>query len=165
MDFKLLPLTADDIPMFMCDMQAAFQKGYEDKYGKSKEMVLCDKDIQNSLNKKGSIAYKAVVDNEFVGGAVVIINKETKNNTLDFLYVKPGVQSKGIGFKIWENIEKLHSDTKVWETCTPYFEKRNINFYINKCGFYAVKYLSKFKDDSNKYDFIDDGDFVFKKFM
>ena len=26
-------------------------------------------------------------------------------------------------------------ETEVWETCTPYFEKRNIHFYVNKCGF------------------------------
>ena len=32
-------------------------------------------------------------------------------------------------------IEALHPETKVWETCTPYFEKRNIHFYVNKCGF------------------------------
>ena len=29
----------------------------------------------------------------------------------------------------------MHPETKVWETCTPYFEKRNIHFYVNKCGF------------------------------
>ena len=23
----------------------------------------------------------------------------------------------------------------IWEACTPYFEKRNIHFYVNKCGF------------------------------
>ena len=35
----------------------------------------------------------------------------------------------------WLAVEALHPETKVWETCTPYFEKRNIHFYVNKCGF------------------------------
>lgn len=34
-----------------------------------------------------------------------------------------------------EAVEALRSETVVWETCTPYFEKRNIHFYVNKCGF------------------------------
>ena len=33
------------------------------------------------------------------------------------------------------SVEALHPETEVWETCTPYFEKRNIHFYVNKCGF------------------------------
>ena len=48
---------------------------------------------------------------------------------------KYGAQTKGIGLFIWNAVEKLHPDTKIWETCTPYFEKRNIHFYVNKCGF------------------------------
>ena len=36
---------------------------------------------------------------------------------------------------MWKKIEELYPDTKIWETCTPYFEKRNIHFYVNKCGF------------------------------
>ena len=32
-------------------------------------------------------------------------------------------------------IEKKHPNTKVWETVTPYFEKRNIHFYVNLCNF------------------------------
>ena len=31
----------------------------------------------------------------------------------------------------------------MWETVTPYFEKRNIHFYVNKCGFKIVEYLSE----------------------
>ena len=41
----------------------------------------------------------------------------------------------GIGYGAWLAIEALHPETKVWKTCTPYFDKRNIHFYVNKCGF------------------------------
>ena len=36
-----------------------------------------------------------------MGGAVVIINESTQHNHLDLLFVKNGVQSNGIGKKIW----------------------------------------------------------------
>ena len=35
----------------------------------------------------------------------------------------------------WQAVEILHPETVVWKTCTPYFDKRNIHFYVNKCGF------------------------------
>ena len=37
----------------------------------------------------------------------------------------------------------MYPETKVWETTTPLFEKRNIHFYVNKCGFKIVEYLSE----------------------
>ena len=146
--------------------QEAFQKGYEDVYGKTKEIILPEKDIDISLNAANSIKYKAVVSGEIVGGAVITINEKTQHNRLDFLYVKYGTQTKGIGFAIWNAIEKKHPDTKVWETCTPYFEKRNIHFYVNKCGFKIVKfYNEKNPEPDMPNDFISDGMFVFEKQM
>lgn len=135
MNIELLPMAQEDISTFKHDIQVAFQKGFEDVYGKTEGTILPEKDIDRSLNAVGSVAYKAVVNGEIVGGAVVVIDEKTQHNHLDLLYVKYGIQTKGIGFSIWSGIEKLHPDTKVWETCTPYFEKRNIHFYVNKCGF------------------------------
>lgn len=63
------------------------------------------------------------------------INKETNENKLDTLFVLPEAHSKGIGYGAWLAAEALHPETKIWKTCTPYFDKRNIHFYINKCGF------------------------------
>ena len=91
--------------------------------------------FRKAASQKGAIAYKALVDGNMVGGAVVVIDNVTQHNHLHLLYVKYGIQTKGIGFLIWNQIEKLYPETKVWETCTPYFEKRNIHFYVNKCGF------------------------------
>ena len=100
---------------------------------------------------------------------MVVIDEETQHNHLDLLYVKYGAQTKGIGFEIWNAIEKLHPKTKVWETCTPYFEKRNIHFYVNKCGFHIVKFFNQFNPDPDDLEeFIGDGGegmFVFQKKM
>ena len=59
----------------------------------------------------------------------------------------PEEHSKGIGYSAWQAIEALHPETKVWETCTPYFEKRNIHFYVNKCGFHIVEFYNNLHPD------------------
>lgn len=76
--------------------------------------------------------------------------------------------SRGIGYKAWQLVEKLYPDTVVWETCTPYFETRNIHFYVNKCGFKIVEFFNSHHIDpndpeGNNEEF--DGMFRFEKYM
>ena len=169
MNFVLLPLEQTDIKKFKQDIQEAFQKGFEEVYGETNGIILPEKDIDRSLYADGSVAYKAIVDDEMVGGAVVVIDNKTQHNHLDLLYVKYGIQTKGIGFAIWKEIEKLYHETKMWETCTPCFEKRNIHFYVNKCGFHIVEFVNEHNPNPNTpEDFIGDGGegmFVFQKQM
>ena len=162
MNFKLVPVCENDISTYIKDMQEAFQLGVEKEFNALNEEILPQEDVKKSLAAKGAIAYKAVVDHEMVGGAVVIINESTQHNHLDFLYVKNGIQSKGIGQEIWYAIEKLHPDTKVWETVTPYFEKRNIHFYINRCGFAAVEFFNPHHKDLALPDDMVGGDYFFR---
>lgn len=174
MDFKLIPLRENNKIKFKKDMQEAFQKGADEgNYtGGEEEEILPESDIDKSLESKGAMAYEAVVDGELIGGAIVCIDEKTQNNHLDFLYVKYGNQSKGIGKKIWNAIEQLYPDTAIWHTCTPYFEKRNIHFYVNQCGFHIVEFFNKFHPDPNtpdetndvEYDYFD-GMFRFEKIM
>lgn len=169
MDLELLPLESKDIKQYKLDFQTAFQKGFEKQFGKTKETILPEKDIDQSLNSKGAAAYKAVINGEIVGGAIVVIDKKTQHNHLDFLYVKHGIHGKGIGKKMWFMLEKLYPDTKVWETCTPYFEKRNIHFYVNVCGFHIVEFFNeKHPMPDTPDNFIGDGNegmFAFRKQM
>ena len=143
MNFMLSVLEPNHEKQFKTDMQEAFQKGFEDVFGTTEDVILPEQDIDDSLREKGAAAYQAMVDGVLMGGAVVVIHEETHHNELSFLYVKHGSQAKGIGRMIWEEIEKLYPDTRVWETCTPYFEKRNIHFYVNKCGFHIVEFQWK----------------------
>ena len=106
-------------------------------------------------------------DDKIIGGVIITIN-ENNHNHLDFLFVKVGVQSKGVGWKIWKEIEELYPNTEVWETCTPYFDKRNIHFYVNKKKFHIVEYFNDKHPDSNRpHDCYkeDDGMFRFEKVM
>ena len=97
-----------------------------------------------------------------LGGAIVVIDALTQRNHLDFLYVKQGVQSKGVGQAMWKAIEQLHPQTKIWETVTPYFEKRNIHFYVNRCGFHIVEFFNPHHRDPSIPEDMVGGDFFFR---
>ncbi len=140
MGFELKLIESMDLPLFKHDMQEAFQLGAAAWEEDLDEEILPESHIDRSLNAKGSIAYKAVADGELFGGAIIVINGA--HGHLDFLYVKSGIQSKGIGQKIWNSIETMHPEVALWETCTPYFDVRNLHFYINCCGFSAVEFYN-----------------------
>lgn len=68
------------------------------------------------------------------------------------LITSPKEHSKGVGYAAWCEVEKLHPEVKVWETVTPYFETRNIHFYVNRCGFHIVEFFNKYHPDPNDSD-------------
>ncbi len=137
----LTTICPEDLRQYKLDMQEAFQLGAaEGGFPDDGEPILPESHIDRSLNAPGAIAYKAVLNGEMVGGAIIVI--EGDHAHLDLLYVKHGVQSKGVGRFIWFEIEKRHPEIKRWETCTPYFEKRNIHFYVNVCGFYITEFFN-----------------------
>ena len=137
----LVPLTADDREQFILDNQWAFKYGAMMEFGERDDHldaegeIISRQTIEHCIDSPDSEAYRIVVDGKRVGGAVLKINKETNHNELEILFVSPEEHTKGIGYGAWLAIEALHPETKVWKTCTPYFEKRNIHFYVNKCGF------------------------------
>ena len=148
---QLVRLSEEHTIAFKEEMQEAFEHGFkshchenmDDEDDSNQWQILPDKDFYQSLEAEGAEAYEAInEDNQRVGGAILSINK--KEGELVFLYVKVGVQSKGIGQGIWKAIEALHPETELWETCTPYFDRRNIHFYINRLGFHAVEFLRPF---------------------
>ena len=137
----LIPLTDDDREQFILDNQWSFKHGALYEFGERDNHIDFDgeiisrRTIERCIDAPDSEAYRIVVDGKKVGGVILKINKETHHNHLDILFVLPEAHSNGIGFGAWQAVEALHPETEVWETCTPYFEKRNIHFYVNKCGF------------------------------
>ena len=137
----LVPLTADDREQFIRDNQWAFKYGAIEEFGKRDDHldfdgeIISRRTIERCIEAPDSETYRIVVDGRKVGGVILKINKETNHNELEILFVSPEEHTKGIGYGAWQAVEALHPETEVWETCTPYFEKRNIHFYVNKCGF------------------------------
>ena len=142
----LVPLTADDREQFILDNQWAFKYGAIEEFGKRDDHVDFDgeiisrKTIERCIDAPDSETYRIVVDGRRVGGVILKINKETNRNELEILFVSPEEHTKGIGYGAWLAVEEMHPETAVWETCTPYFEKRNIHFYVNKCGFQIAQF-------------------------
>ena len=137
----LVPLTADDREQFISDNQWAFKYGAMMEFGERDDHIDCDgeiisrKTIERCIDESDNETYRIVVDGKKVGGVILKIDTESNHNHLEILFTLPDEHSKGIGYGAWKSVEALHPETKIWETCTPYFEKRNIHFYVNKCGF------------------------------
>lgn len=166
--YKLIKLQNKDLAEFKSLMQESFQYGYEEVYGKCQEQILPEEDIEECLRKENSHAYAMMENERILGGAIIEINEKTQANTLDFLFVSVSNQNKGIGQRIWKEIERSYPHTKTWETCTPYFDKRNIHFYLNKLKFHIVEFYNESHPDPNKKeDHPMEGEemFLFKKIM
>ena len=137
----LVPLTSDDREQFIIENQWAFKHGAMIEFGERDNSldgdgeIISRKTIERCIDAPDSETYRIVADGRRVGGVILKINKETCHNELEILFVSPEEHGRGIGFGAWQAVEALHPETEVWETCTPYFEKRNIHFYVNKCGF------------------------------
>src|SRR5690606_26861720 len=101
-----------------------------------------DSDVTASLESPNAVVHRILENGRWVGGAVVSIDLDTQRNSLDLLFVRVGEFGHGIGRKTWRAIEERYPQTKVWTTHTPYFEKRNIHFYVNVCGFKIVEYFN-----------------------
>lgn len=135
----LVPMEKNDRDQFVLDNQRAFKFGATEEFGdrdnhfEEEDEIISRKTIENSMDAAGAETYRIVEDGKIVGGVILQINNQTHRNDLVLFFVNPEVHSQGIGFAAWQEIEKLHPETEVWETCTPYFETRNIHFYINKC--------------------------------
>lgn len=171
----LVPLQAEDRDQFILDNQEAFRFGALEEFGVQDEHyeeegeIISRGTIEASLDAQGAEAYRIMLGEEKVGGMVLKIDHESSRNHLDLLFVSPKAHSRGIGYGAWLAAEALHPETRVWETCTPYFEKRNLHFYINKCGFHAVELFGHFHKDPHERDPEQEGDeflmFRFEKVM
>ncbi len=142
----LTRLTDDDGEQFILDNQRAFKYGATEEFGRRDDHfeedgeIISRRTIENSID--GGAAYRIREDGRIVGGLVLKISEKTQHNELELLFVNPEAHSKGIGQTAWEQVEHLYPETLVWETCTPYFETRNIHFYVNKCGFHIVEFFN-----------------------
>ncbi|WP_144474207.1 GNAT family N-acetyltransferase [Bacillus pumilus] len=141
----LAPVPQDELATFKAELQEAFMKGLQDRFTDAEDPtqmgpIPSEEDFDHSLTAKESIVRQLVLNAERIGGVVLKMNNETQRNEVDFLYTKANAHGKGLGTKLWEAIEAAFPETKVWVLHTPYFEKRNIHFYVNKCGFKIVEF-------------------------
>ena len=151
---SLVPLDDSDREQFIKDNQEAFNYGALEEFGQRDDHfeeegeIISHDTIARAIDK--GAAYRIIQDGKAVGGAV--IRTEYDHGELELLFVSPAVHSKGIGYAAWCEIEAMHPEVTVWETVTPYFEKRNIHFYVNRCGFHIVEFYHARHRDPNDED-------------
>ena len=144
-EVQLVLLEASDREQFIKDNQEAFNYGALEEFGQRDDHfeeegeIISHDTISRSIDE--GTAFRIMQDNKPVGG--VVIRTEFDHGELELLFVSPSVHSKGIGYATWCEIETMHPEVTAWETVTPYFEKRNIHFYVNRCGFHIVEYFNE----------------------
>ena len=173
-EITLIPLTLVDREQFILDNQEAFNYGALEEFGRRDDhfeengQIISRETIEHSID--GGEAYRIMMGGQPVGG--VVIKVDGNRGELELLFVSPRAHNKGIGYAAWREVEKLHPEVMVWETVTPYFEKRNIHFYVNRCGFQIVEFFNSHYPDPDDpeagkelNDQFPDGMFRFEKKM
>ena len=170
---ELVRLTEDDRESFIKDNQWAFKYGATEEFGlrddhfEEEGEIISRETIEHSIDS--GEAYRIIFDGQKVGG--VIVSVEGDRGDLEILFVSPECHSKGIGYAAWCEVEKMYPQVRIWETVTPYFETRNIHFYVNRCGFHIVEFFNRYHPDPNEMEDEeceegeDDGMFRFEKVM
>ena len=135
---------ASDIADFKRELQDAFAVAVIAEFGSLADgPIPPDEVLTSSINAPGAEVLRILRNGQKVGGAVLAINKKTHHNSLDLFFLKVGEQGRGVGLQAWLAIEHRYPKTIAWQTHTPYFGKRNIHFYVNKCGFKIIEFFNK----------------------
>ena len=148
---QLILAKEEDLPLFQKELQEAFTNAFIEHIGDTEDgPIPSDEEIQESFNAPEAVIYNILLNGERVGGVVLRIDEKTHRNSVDLLYISSKWHSRGIGSAAWQAIEAEYPETKVWELVTPYFEKRNIHFYLNKCRFQIVEFYNKLNPDPHQ---------------
>lgn len=166
-EIQLVPLELTDRESFIRDNQEAFNYGALEEFGRrddhfEEDGEIISRDTIIQAIEAGS-AYRIMQNGKPVGG--VVIRTEYDRGELELLFVSPAVHSRGIGYAAWCAVEAMHPEVTVWETVTPYFEKRNIHFYVNRCGFHIVEFYNGHHRDPNEEDGEMSEMFAFQKLL
>ncbi len=176
-NIRLVSITPDDKEQFILDNQRAFKYGAQIEFGmrddrmEEDEEVISRKTIERSMNGEQAETYRIVCDGNVAGGLILQIDQQHAKGELEILFVNPEAHSKGIGQAAWKAVETMHPEIHIWETITPYFEKRNIHFYVNRLGFHIVEFWNKNQhgpavpEDIEENWSEDDEMFIFRKFI
>lgn len=157
---ELKPLEAEKLNRFVRDNQEAFNFGSLEEFGlrdnhfEEDEQIISRATIEMSV--RDGETYRIMQSGKPVGGLVIKVDGD--EGELELLFVSPHAHSRGIGCAAWCEVERLHPEVRVWETVTPYFEQRNIHFYVNRCGFHIVEFYNSHHPDPNDPDMAQDKD-------
>lgn len=144
MKIQLKNLKPEETALFQIKMKEAFEQGLIDRLGSADAGPVPPEDeADHALSDESMDVFIITADGIPAGGTVIKREADGKYS-LDLLFIFREFLNKKIGFAAWQAIENHYPDAEIWETCTPYFERRNIHFYLNKCGFQIVEFFSEY---------------------
>ena len=144
MNLELKKIQLPDIEFFQQKMVESFQSGVLERFGDlSAAPIPPEDDLSQSLKKANTALWAIMLDGVPAGATVISKAAAPGKYSLDLLFIFKEYINRKIGFKTWQLIESTYPEAKIWETHTPYFERRNIHFYVNKCGFKIVEFFNE----------------------
>ena len=144
MKLELKKIELQEIDFFQQKMTESFQSGVWKRFGDlSAAPIPPEDDLSRCSQNKNCDLRAIILDGTPAGATVIEKNEATGRYSLDLLFIFKEFINKKIGFKAWQLIENAYPEAKIWETHTPYFERRNIHFYVNKCGFKIVEFFNE----------------------
>lgn len=144
---SLIPLKQHERERFILDLQAAFQAAVDEQFGAQAGEA---SPAQTSNAPWTQRAPRHFISRWTAAPSAVRSSSSTEAahcNALDLLFIQPDCHSCGAGLAAWRAIEQKYPAARLWTTVTPYFEKRNIHFYVNKCGFKIVEFFNPHHPD------------------
>ena len=163
MTIMLVPLTDTERPALIADFQESFEHFQGNPQGSfvgerlaareqppvgtsegsaTAQPILPLSDIEESLNAPGALAYRILEDGEVVGNVILTVVGH-RGEVLLF-----AMKASFIDEPLYED-GTVTPDVREWELVTPYFEVRNIHFYVNKCGFHIVEFFNEHHPDTS----------------
>ena len=149
MNIILKPLEPCELELFRKEMKKSFEQGVLERFGDiSAAPTPPTNEVDFALKDATIDVFLLMFDNVPVGGT--IIKRENNNKfSLDLFFIFKDYLNKKLGSAAWQAIEANYPKAELWETHTPYFERRNIHFYVNKCGFKIVEFFSEFHTEEH----------------
>lgn len=144
MKIQLRKLRSHEAGLFRQEMKKAFEKGVLDRFGDLEAAPIPpENEVDEALQDPETETFFIIAD-DLPAGGTIIRSKAGGKYSLDLLFIFKNFLNQHIGSAAWQVIEEHYPDAALWETCTPYFDRRNIHFYLHKCGFHIVEFFNEF---------------------
>ena len=144
MKIQLRKLQRHEAELFRQEMKNSFEQGVLDRFGDLAAAPIPSGDEVDEALKDPAFDIFIITADDLPAGGTIIKKEAGGKYSLDLLFIFKNFLNQHIGTAAWQAIEKNYPDAVLWETYTPYFERRNIHFYLHKCGFRIVEFFSEF---------------------
>lgn len=128
MEITFIRLRESEYQDFCNDVKEILSIAVVETFGRPEDgsEIIPNDEILGIVSDPECDTYAVFADGVEVGGVVIRPDAVSRCNSAELFYIYPERHGKGLGLQVWQAIERLYPETKVWRLVTPYFEKRNI---------------------------------------